>query len=630
VYAWNHSETFRKVVIKVADGVLTYISFMIKAWGQMIEIILKVVTGPMKLFLGVLSHLPGVGNAAKAGLKLINTGIEDVGKFANAAAAKVDGFKAKIDTLGNTKIKLPSFGGGGTTTTDPTKVGADPTAVTADNLKAAAAAQKQKAADIKKANDEVVKIYKEMNTAIDDGAKKVAEATKAYDKEVANIKAKYADQAVKIEDKKNAELAANKKKWDAAYKKAYDTNEAEITKITDTYEKQRTSITEKYATAQAQAHFDADKKIVEAQRKAVADQATITQQSVDRLRSAFASGTAANITDIFKAAEGNADKMLSALKDKLTAAKTLQANAGKLAAANYSQVFIEDVLKNGPEIGNQMADALLNASDETKKQLQDLYSQVDTISSHGVDQLATTMNQGGKLATEELMKAYNQVPVDLAATMTEINTALTTELARAQGEYNQSLADAAATRDSAIADAKSKLNDALDAADQALAEANTQTMTDFNDALAKNAADLADALAQAQKDYEDKIQAINDATKAKLDDLQTQLLAVIDTLKSLGQAQAAATALAQSPAANYVAPSAISNQSNPLATYVSGSDKRDGITVNNNYTVPQTFVSSNPDPKAIADATMSGIKYGQAIVTPRSLSATSSRAFTDR
>ena len=625
VVAWNHSEAFRKVIVEGMKGAVMAVGYLIKMIGWLAETFLKIESGPLRLFLKGLSFLHVTG--AKTALDEINKGIASVGGFFDKAGNAVQDYADKLDNLKNKKIELPSFGGN-TTKTNATKLGLDPTAVTADNIKAAAAAQKQKEADIKKANAAVVKLYKEMNTVIDQGAKTVAEATAAHEKEIAKIEAKYADQAVKIEEKKNAELVANKKKWDAAYKKAYDTNEAEVTKITDTYEKQRTAIAEKYATAQAQAHFDANQKILDAQKKAVADQAAITQQSVDRLRSAFASGTAASVTDIFKAAEGNADTMLSLLKDKLTAAKTLQTNAAKLAAAGYSQVFIEDVVKNGPEVGNQMATALLNASDDTKKQLQDLYSQVDNISNHGVDQLASTMNQGGKLATEELMKAYNQVPVDLAATMQEINTGLITELARAQGEYNQSLADAATTRDAAIADAKSKLNDALDAADQALAEANTQTMTDFNDALAKNAADLADALAQEQKDYEDKIQAINDATKAALADLRTQLLAVIDTLKSLGQAQAAATAAAQSPAATYQAPVV-----NPTYTRTGAMNDtvHEGIANGNiSITVPQTFVSTGVDPTAVAQATMSGIKYGQAIVTPRSLSATSSRAFSDK
>jgi hypothetical protein len=593
VYAWNKFKPFR-------DGVVEGLKFIVKGVGYLV--------GAIGSMLNILTKIPGVGSKFKGVADAVNDAAKSVGDFA-AGLDKLKDKKISIG-IGGTKSGADLLAGA--------KAGLAPTTVTADQLKAAEKADKQRQKDIKSANDDVTKLYEKMNKAIEEGNKKATEATKAYEKSVADTRAKYADKAVQIAEKRDAELAANEKKWNEAYKKAYAANEAEVTKIKEKYEKEQTAITEKYVTAQAQAHYDANLKIVEAQKKAAEDQANIVQKSIDRLRSAFASGTSASITEIFKSGADSADKMLEQLRSKLTAAKDLQNNAAKLAAAGYSQVFIEDVVKNGPEVGNQMASALLAASDDTKKQLQDLYAQVDTISNHGVDQLAKTMNQGGKLATDELMAAYNEVPKDLAITMQQINADLTKELGRAQGEYMQSLADAAATRDAAIADSKSKLDDALQAADEALAAANTQTMNDFNDALAKNAADLADALAQIQKDYEDKIAQIAEDTKAKLADLQNQLQAVIATLQALGQAQAAASAAASSPASSYIAPSAISSLTNPLATYVSGSDKKDGLTVNNNYHVPQTFVATDVNPTAVLQATMNGIKYSSAITVDTS------------
>jgi phage-related protein len=38
---------------------------MVKAWGELITVILKVVTAKMQAFLKVLSYLPGVGKYAK-------------------------------------------------------------------------------------------------------------------------------------------------------------------------------------------------------------------------------------------------------------------------------------------------------------------------------------------------------------------------------------------------------------------------------------------------------------------------------------------------------------------------------------------------------------------------------------
>ena len=105
VLLWQHSDAFRKIVIIVAKGVISYIAFMIRAWGGLIEIILKVITGPMRLFLGVLQHLPGIGKYAKQGLDMINNGIEGVGNFADTVASKVEGFGATLDKLNKKTVK---------------------------------------------------------------------------------------------------------------------------------------------------------------------------------------------------------------------------------------------------------------------------------------------------------------------------------------------------------------------------------------------------------------------------------------------------------------------------------------------------------------------------------------------
>jgi hypothetical protein len=61
VVAYKKSETFRNGVAIVAKAVLSYVAFMIRAWGDFITVLMKVITGPMRLFLGVMSKLPGVG-----------------------------------------------------------------------------------------------------------------------------------------------------------------------------------------------------------------------------------------------------------------------------------------------------------------------------------------------------------------------------------------------------------------------------------------------------------------------------------------------------------------------------------------------------------------------------------------
>ena len=622
VYAWNHSETFRKIVVKVADGVLSYISFMIKAWGQMIEVILKVVTGPLQLFLNVISKLPGIGDAAKAGLKLIHDGINAVGDFADSAAKKVDGLKAKIDSLANTKIKLPSFGGADTTTSGGSTGGAaaPDAGQSAAATKAAATAAAANVKAIAAAQKEVTSIYDKMTTAMTEGNKKAAEATKKNDAKVADTKAQYAAKEIEITKKKNDELKANEDAWTAERLKARENAAARDAKITADYAKKKAQIESDYASKIADLQKAADTKIANERQAAAEKQAAIIQESIDQLRSAFATGTSATISDIFKSGATSADAMIEQLKSKLADAKELQKNAALLQAAGYSQVFIEDVVKNGPAVGNEMAKAILSADADTQKQMKDLYGEVNNISAHGLDVLATTMNAGANLATEEMMKAYNQVPIDLANAISTTNTELTDALASANADYLSKLNDAAAARDSSLADSKAALEDALQAADSKLAEANAKTIADFKDALAQNGKDLADALAQIQSDYNDTIAQIAQDTQDKLASLQSDLDAAIQKLKDLGAAKQAADAAVNNPSASYSPNYQPSTQgrvdANGNIEYYDPV-KAAALNGNRNYVYNYNVTGVNlADPNAAAKAIDSAVKFG----TPQALS----------
>ena len=123
VVAYKKSETFRNGVAIVAKAVIGFVALMVRAFGGFIEILAKLLTGPMRTFLGVISKLPGVGSAAKAGLKLLNSGIASVGDFADKTADKIEGLKGKVDSFtdaankaaknGATKKTKEDGGGGG-------------------------------------------------------------------------------------------------------------------------------------------------------------------------------------------------------------------------------------------------------------------------------------------------------------------------------------------------------------------------------------------------------------------------------------------------------------------------------------------------------------------------------------
>jgi type IV secretory pathway VirJ component len=123
--------------------------------------------------------------------------------------------------------------------------------------------------------------------------------------------------------------------------------------------------------------------------------------------------------------------------------------------------------------------------------------------------------------------------------------------------------------------------------------------------MAENAASLAEALAQIQKDYEDTIAQIAENTKAKLAELQASLAEIAATLAALEAKQASINAIKNAPV--YIPPVVTS----PTTTSPSGNGNTN--TVNNNTNIAQTFVTPKADPADVHLATLSAMKYGNAI-----------------
>jgi hypothetical protein len=87
VKLWKNSETFRNVIITVGKAGLMAFASIIPMVGKVGEAVLKFLMTPLKLVLTALSKLPGVGKYAKAGLDLLNKGLDGVSDFADKAAA---------------------------------------------------------------------------------------------------------------------------------------------------------------------------------------------------------------------------------------------------------------------------------------------------------------------------------------------------------------------------------------------------------------------------------------------------------------------------------------------------------------------------------------------------------------
>lgn len=592
VYLWNKSDGFRAAMIKVFQVLVNGAGYIVGAIGKLLEL---------------ASKIPGIGGKFKGISTAVNDAANDVRKFSD-----------NLDKLQNAKISIPGFGGkkedkGGGTTGGATAPGGGKTA---EQIKAEKAAAKQRVKDIEAANKDIEKIYGKMHDVIDAGNKKMAEAAAKRDKAIIDTKQKYADLETKITEKKNEELKKNEDEWNKAYAKARDEARKRDAGIEAAYTKKKEAIEQDYLAKKIDLNAAAEDKITNAKASAAEKQASIVQKSIDRLTNAFASGTAASIADIFKEGAKTADDVIASLKSKLEATKELQKNAALLQAKGYSQVFIEEVIKAGPKVGNEMASALLNASDDTQKELRSLYGEVNNISATGLDDLAKTMSVGSKLATQELIDEYNAVPKELAVFIAQTNADLQKSLTKANDDYLEKLAEAATNRNEALAESKSRLDEALAAADTALAEANAATMKEFNDALKENAANLADALAQIMSNYDDTIAQIAADMKEKLAALQEDLLKAIETLKALGEAKAAAAALAKSPATSYV-------PILPGKTVIPGigsvvTDSQNQAKYASYFTTTVTGVNMS-DPNAAAKAVDNALRFG----APQSLSGMS-------
>ena len=99
---WKKSDTFRKMVINIGKVGLKVLGFLIRTVGVFAEGWLNLVLGPLKLFLKVLGFINPDAKKAYEGLKNMTN---NVGKFFDGAAAKVEGFSKNLDGLNKQKVE---------------------------------------------------------------------------------------------------------------------------------------------------------------------------------------------------------------------------------------------------------------------------------------------------------------------------------------------------------------------------------------------------------------------------------------------------------------------------------------------------------------------------------------------
>jgi hypothetical protein len=595
VLLWNKSETFRKMVIEVGKAGVKAFAFIISLVGDLAVGFIKIATGPLKLLLKGLALL-GVG-PAKTALKGLETATEGVGKFFDSAAKKVEGMAKGLDKL-NKPIKL-SF-------STPKIPELDNTGGATGGGVGGGATGGAGGAAAKKANEGYMKIIKDTNDKIVAAKTKFNETMAELEKDYNNTTTKLrADAAEKIADlTKNHNEKVAKLEADAKKK----ITEAQ-TKFNDTMAKLNAKKNEDLQKA-AKDNVD---KIAEITLQGNEKLQSIVQQSVDRLREAYKKGTEFNVTDLFKglseAGTASIDGLLAKMKEKLAGSKELAKNAALLQAEGFSQTFIEQVVAAGPEVGNQLAGSILNATPETMKELQATFLAMETETNTGMDALGKAMNAGGKLATAELNKMYAEAQTDLQVALQKQAADYTAKQAEINKTFTEAMTEAEKTRDEAIATVTADLAEAL-------AEENKM----FNEAVAEVNSDLAEALAEAQADFVEK----SEAARKELNDTLTEIEKDFkDKLGKITDATKKTSGEITKMLANFNATKAILEKPIiiPAPIYMAGAggggggggggstSTQTGTTTTTNITTNVT-AQTNANPNAIAAVVTNGIKYG--------------------
>jgi len=604
VMLWNRSEPFRKLVIQIGKVGLNAFAAIIPMVGRLFEAIAKIVTGPMRALLGVLSKLPGVGKFAKAGLDIINKGLDGISGMADGASKKAKELSANLDKL-NKPIK---FGG------------KDLEIPELKNQKFDAGigltAEQKKAADkLKKNNEGYLKTVK----ALDE---KVVDAKKKFNVSMAKAQKEYQEADTK------AVLEHNEKLLKLENKKAEDTlkiENEEKRKIADaqkTFNDFMAKLNAKKLDDTAKLEKDNKEKVAAIYRENAIKLQEIVQQSIDRLRDAYKKGTEFSVTDLFKglkeAGTASAAGLLEALKTKFADAKKLAAQASQLAAAGFSQTFIEQVVAAGPEVGGELADSILKATPETIKELQATFVAMEKQTDSGLDTLAGTMNQGAKLATAELNKAYAQAQGELSVFLAEQAKDYTEAQAEINKEFNAQMAEAERTRDEAFASAKADTIIALDELNKAFNESSAELHKELIDTLNENAKTLAEKQEEARTTLKEALDDIAKEYEEKLGKVKDAIASTVTAIKSLKTAMAEAQTLTTVATTSTTQKTGVSADTySKIIGGTGGTSSSTGSGVLAGSTKVEINTTNLTSPKSVADAVLYGLKYGQTVkVTP--------------
>lgn len=498
VWAWNKFDWFRKGVATGLQQIVKGVGYLVKAFAQVAEGMIKFFLKPFRLLLEGLSHLPKVGKYAQTALDFLDKGIEGVSNTIDKAGNKVVDFGEGLYDLSNKKIdinfslpQIKDFGNGVPDLTDDVK------AVSEALIKARQDAEDFRLKMLEVATsisakwknivgrdvndsirfalldpmDQLIEKSKTLVTSYNEAVGKFSSANaqltsaqRAYEKAVQGTNKALiasADSALKraranveavmgniegalgnIQDLQN-ELVSS---IASAYKEIDDLQKQRA-KVTADANKEEAKLTKDHLANLAEIRKDYDTKVAQAQKDAGKRTVEIVKQSVDQLRSIYRSATQKSIGDIFSGLTfegkylkgGTTTALINALGLQLNKANTLADDAATLSGLGFTQTFIEQVVAQGPDVGHKLAQTIINSTPESVKQLQEYWLALEKQSQHGVDTVAEKLNSTMVLATEELTAQLAQVGKDLSDQLAVYATELTEATAKAVATYNEQL-----------------------------------------------------------------------------------------------------------------------------------------------------------------------------------------------
>lgn len=547
VKLFKSNETFRNAVITMAKAALNSFAAIIPIVARLFEAIMKISSGPLRLLLLGLSKLPGVGKFAKSGLDAINKGLEGISDFGDAASKKAKELAANLDKLGKEADKAKD---------KVDKVKKDPFAGSKDPKGEMSKEEKKRLEQIEKLRKKEYDIAEAWREAEAEAQKDMAEAVAARDERIADAKERHAERVAELNERYQEQMAEADERFAEAKADAEDRQRkadesarkkhAEaILQINTAFRRKETELLNAYNDKRANLEKAAEDKRQDIAREGAKKLTEIVEKSRERLRSAWQSGTEFSLSDLFTTAKDKGMDIVATLRAQLTKTKDFQKQLGDLAGKGYTQTFIEQIAKAGPEAGMVMLEQIQELSPEQQRELQSMYNALEDITNSGMNKIAESLSTNTNLATTELREAYTQAQKDIADALAQVNSDLNTNLAEAQKDYESALAEAKRVRDEQIADADKTLTEALAKsqadleeaiadARKALDKAQIEAKKQLDKGLEEAQKALNKAIEDAMKAFEKAIDEINERMAKKLADLQKKLAEIAAALAKLG------------------------------------------------------------------------------------------------